>query len=475
MIKTVSFTKDDYQNSTKFFSISRLKSILPHNALKDSEDDVEIILSEDSTIIDEHIIKDVLENFRGSSVCVRFNGGVDGTVPLKIKINGGSEEKVYYVDDQGLRGVNCTISRPLREKIFNKIICNFPDLVNFNFPSFVELLKSESVRDIALTYGEPDKKLHKIDSCPICSSSFTTPLSLGEGNTITGFLESSHKVYHHCNLCSYVFLSLQVSKKNLKIFYSKEVYGRSKSKLEILEDWNNLSEATSSHFGNYLIGLKQIKSTEKILDLGCGSGDFLSIVRDNRPDAILQGIDFFIPSPIIDAYRDKNIHGESIDLIKFVQDCDKSNQFDVITMWEVIEHLKIEDLRLLLKSFRDILRPNGRLIFSTLDFHDDHSKSLDFWAMASGEHLSVFNLNVCRGLLNEAGFEVHEFERESVTTKLPGRWYEYGSSTNTTQSGRSSAAIIESFLSHEKLREEFKDLNRKAKIGSELIVTAVLT
>tara|TARA_B100000945_G_C20389593_1_gene601532 strand:+ start:264 stop:1679 length:1416 start_codon:yes stop_codon:yes gene_type:complete len=469
----VSFSRDSYPSKSKIFSIERLISILPESVVKKSEDDVEIFLEEDSTVIDERILLDVLKNYEGASVSVKFLGGINGTVPLKVIINGGRDEKVYCVPDQGIRGVNCTTSRPLRKKVFDRIREEFPNLIHAQFFSFVELLKTEAIRNICLTYGESSKKLHRVDNCPVCSSNFSTPLHVGEGNSITGFLDASHKVYRYCNFCTLVYLSLQVERKDLGIFYTESSYKRSNSENIILENWKNLNEATTSHFGNYKVGLNNIKSHDSVLDLGCGSGDFLSIVRDHHPNAVLTGVDFFIPSPILNAFSKKNIFGQSADLIQYIQAHKKSTKFDVVTMWEVIEHLKVKDLRLLLKSIRDILNPGGRLIFSTPDFFDDHCRSLDFWAMAPGEHLYVYNLNLCRKILSEAGFKIHLFERESVTTKLPNRWYKYGALTNSTLSGRSSAAIVESFLSCQELRDGFKKQNKKEKIGSELIVVAV--
>ena len=75
-------------------------------------------------------------------------------------------------------------------------------------------------------------------------------------------------------------------------------------------------------------------------------------------------------------------------------------------------------------------------------------------------------------MLSELGYELVDYERESVTTKLPNRWYEYGAETNSTLSGRASSSVIESVLSDNELREKFKQINRKNKVGSELIVIA---
>ena len=76
----------------------------------------------------------------------------------------------------------------------------------------------------------------------------------------------------------------------------------------------------------------------------------------------------------------------------------------MITMWEVIEHLKIDDLKKIFSFLKNILNDNGILIISTPDFDDPHCKSLDFWSMAAGEHLSVFNYKSINNILNQEGF-----------------------------------------------------------------------
>ena len=461
-----------FTSDNNIFPVARLLNILSTYEKKTLSDEVEILLPENCTIIDESIVVEVLDKFHSNSVEVTFLGGLNGTIPKHVVINGGLEKKNYLVPDQGLMGVNFSIGRPLRKKIFNKILEHFNDLKSYSFSRFIEIIKSKQVRDICLTYGATEKKLFDISDCPNCSSSCVSPITVGEGNTITGFLDSNHKVYHHCNNCSLVYLSRQVQKNDLGIFYDSYSYDRSQSYRDILTNWDGLNEASTSHFGNYLVGIDNIKATDRVLDLGCGNGDFLSLVRRARPKASLTGVDFHIPNPILDAMKQWNIHGLSSDIVGYVENINESSKFDVVTLWEVIEHLKIDDFKSLLHSIKKLLKPDGKLIFSTPDFYDVHSQSLDFWAMAPGEHLYVYNLNICAHMLSKSGYELVKYERESVTTKFPNRWYEYGAETNSSLSGRACSSLVESVLLDDELREKFKKINRKNKLGSELIIIA---
>ena len=463
-----------FTSNADCFSANRLLNILSKSKDDYCDDTVEISIFNDSTVIDERVVFAVLSNLRGSSVLVDFLGGINGTIPNQIRLNGGTHKKNYLVPFQGLSAVNCSIGRPLRKRVFDQICASFPNLSQYSFLDFSKTLKSKEVRDICLTYGMPGKKLLDIEVCPSCQSTFSSPVTIGEGNAITGFLEASHNVYNYCNNCSLVYLSRQLGDEDLGVFYIEESYDRSQSKEEILDSWKNLNESTTSHFGNYIVGIDNIKENDSVLDLGCGSGVFLSMVRDAFPDASLTGVDFYIPNQIIKALTERNIEGKSANIVEYINELKAPYQYDVVTMWEVIEHLKIDKFKLLLVSLKKVLKPGGRFIFSTPDFFDNHSLSIDFWAMAPGEHLYVYNLEVCKNLLSQAGFEILDYEKESVTTKLPGRWYDYGSKTNSTLAGRAAAALVESFLLDHELREAFKIKNRVKKIGSELIIIACI-
>ncbi|WP_186645996.1 class I SAM-dependent methyltransferase [Fluviispira vulneris] len=438
------------------------------------DNEIKIVFDINCTFIDERIVLEALTYFKGSSVSLTFFSGIAGTIPEKITINAGDLEKIYCVPDQGIRSVNCNIGRPLRKKIFSALLKEFNGLEKLSFSPFTKLLKTERVRDICLTYGNLDKSVLKIEECPNCFSNCKTPLYTGEGNPITGFLDASHNVYHYCNNCTLVYLSLQVKKEDLWIFYTQDSYYRNAEKNTILNNWKVLNESSTSHYSNYIIGLNYLKPFGKAIDLGCGSGDFLSMTRAKYPFSTLIGVDFYIPQPVIDALGDLGISSVSMSLVDFVRQFDSEDKAQLITMWEVIEHLKLEDFKFILCQMKNILSEDGFLIFSTPDFFDEHSLSLDFWAMAPGEHLYVYNGRLLKDILNNYGFDCVSFERESVTTKLPNRWYEYAAQTNSTIAGRASAALIESMLSDNELREKFKTNNRKRKQGSELIIIAKL-
>ena len=88
--------------------------------------------------VDERLVQEAVRLYKDQSVKVTFKGGISGSKPLYIIINGGKIEKRFYVQDQGIGGVNFNIKRNIRRKIFLSLLENFPE---FQFASFKEITK----------------------------------------------------------------------------------------------------------------------------------------------------------------------------------------------------------------------------------------------------------------------------------------------------------------------------------------------
>ncbi len=97
-----------------------------------------------------------------------------------------------------------------------------------------------------------------------------------------------------------------------------------------------------------------------ILDLGCGTGEFMAELENKG--AVVYGTDIDKEGIKIakNFYNFKNIYDLSINaFFKTI----KAPQFDYITAFEVFEH--IDDPWTLLNKSKELLKPNGKLIIST--------------------------------------------------------------------------------------------------------------
>ena len=110
-------------------------------------------------------------------------------------------------------------------------------------------------------------------------------------------------------------------------------------------------------------------SSKNILDVGAGTGDFLKICKQNSWNV-------FGTEPSSDARtiaEKKDIHLKE-NLSEY-----KNKQFDVITLWHVLEH--VENLSEYIVELNDLLKDNGRLIIAVPNFNSVDAKYYkNFWA-----------------------------------------------------------------------------------------------
>jgi 2-polyprenyl-3-methyl-5-hydroxy-6-metoxy-1,4-benzoquinol methylase len=109
-----------------------------------------------------------------------------------------------------------------------------------------------------------------------------------------------------------------------------------------------------------------------LLDVGCGTGDFLKIAQKNNWN--VKGIE---PNEnarkLANIKTDHSVFGNE-QLLKF-----EPNSFDVITLWHVLEHLPKPEEHI--SIFKKLLRPNGVLIIAVPNFKSyDAQYYKNYWA-----------------------------------------------------------------------------------------------
>lgn len=111
---------------------------------------------------------------------------------------------------------------------------------------------------------------------------------------------------------------------------------------------------------------------KNLLDIGCGTGDFLQIAQQNK--WTVSGIEPNEKARTIANKKTGNAVFEADQLLKF-----KPNSFNIITLWHVLEHLpKLEEHISILKS---LLKPGGILIIAVPNYKSYDAKYYkEFWA-----------------------------------------------------------------------------------------------
>jgi SAM-dependent methyltransferase len=142
------------------------------------------------------------------------------------------------------------------------------------------------------------------------------------------------------------------------------------------------------------------KHKGKILDIGCGTGDLLSVCEKD-------GWDIFGVEPsqkAVDRARTKVNSAERI--VTDLGSLEKNASFDVITMFHVLEH--VPNLMEYIESLKSLLSSDGHLIVAVPNFKSyDAIHYKEFWAAYDvPRHLWHFSEKSIRHIFGQVGFEV---------------------------------------------------------------------
>ena len=161
----------------------------------------------------------------------------------------------------------------------------------------------------------------------------------------------------------------QPSLENLGKYYESEDYiSHTDNKRSLFEKAYHFVKGIALKNKLNLINSQQV-AKGRILDIGAGTGDFLTVAKNDGWETV--GIE---PSD-----RAKSIAKNKG--ISFVESTTvlENQSFDVITMWHVLEH--VPDLDFQIKELKRLLKPTGTLIIAVPNFKSFDAKYYDsFWA-----------------------------------------------------------------------------------------------
>ena len=152
----------------------------------------------------------------------------------------------------------------------------------------------------------------------------------------------------------------------------------------------------------------KIFNTKKHLDIGCGPGTFLGILKKKSI-----GID--VAYNQID-YAKKKYSNKKIKFLTYKNKLPiKSKTIESISMIELIEHIDDKDLGQLLKECKRVLKKNGYICLSTpnyfslwplLEFFLNKVSKVNY----AHEHINKFNKYRLRNVMKKNGFEISELK-----------------------------------------------------------------
>ncbi len=147
----------------------------------------------------------------------------------------------------------------------------------------------------------------------------------------------------------------------------------------------------------------QLGDPPTILDIGCGMGFFLDLMRQEGWET--WGVE---PSAEAVLHGRKKLHLKIHEGV--LEEFQTGHLYDVVTLWYVLEHVP-NPLEVLQKAF-SLLKKGGLLVLrvpnqsASIDVWLDRFKLGHFFLMNPPRHLFDYSPDTMRGLLKKAGFEV---------------------------------------------------------------------
>ncbi|MGC6431171.1 MAG: class I SAM-dependent methyltransferase [Jejuia sp.] len=195
----------------------------------------------------------------------------------------------------------------------------------------------------------------------------------------------------------------QPTLEKLPSYYESEDYiSHTDSKRNLFEKIYHLIRVISLKQKLKLINSFNTKN-KNLLDVGCGTGDFLQIAKSNNWE--VSGIEPNEQARSIANSKTDNSVFEIKELLQFHE-----ASFDVITLWHVLEHLpNLEDQ---ISVFQKLLKPEGRLIIAVPNYKSyDAQYYKSFWAAYDvPRHLWHFNRKSISNLIETFNFKVEKIK-----------------------------------------------------------------
>jgi spore coat polysaccharide biosynthesis predicted glycosyltransferase SpsG/2-polyprenyl-3-methyl-5-hydroxy-6-metoxy-1,4-benzoquinol methylase len=270
--------------------------------------------------------------------------------------------------------------------------------------SFLRKLKNHCAKQaVGLEFDKENKNLADLidelspkvnRSCPVC----------GGESSETSLARFSEGTYRRCKKCGVIYIDRI---KSLPLNYDQEYffenyknqYGKT-----YLEDFPNLTAMANRRLKK-IKSLMPVTQNDSLLDIGCAYGPFLAAAKEKGFSPC--GIE---PAKEAARYVQKKlrltvVHGSFPDTW-FPVPTSQSAQYEVVTLWYVIEHF--EDCLKALSEIRKVLEIDGILAFSTPSFSGISGRSslYKFLKKNPADHFTIWSPKMCKKALSLTGFKV---------------------------------------------------------------------
>lgn len=304
-----------------------------------------------------------------------------GTTPLHIQL-----AQKY--------GFKCLASQNINREGFDFALSDMSAL----YPESPYLSKDSKNHDL----GNFVRKLSrgKRINCPVCRSAHQT-----FEDQIVSRIEK--RTFRRCRTCGMLYISWTTdgfdTNYDEKYFFDsyKKQYGRT-----YLEDFKAIKTQCVRRISviDYIFRNRHKVITPAVLDVGCAFGPFL----DAANDAGWQVFGTDISQEAVSYVQDKLHYPASLSAFPAFDSVTEFGikEFDVVTMWYVIEHF--QDLDSVLKAVSKVLKRGGVFAFSTPSASGVSGRfnTQSFFQSSPADHFTLWEPSRASSILKRYGFKV---------------------------------------------------------------------
>jgi len=261
-----------------------------------------------------------------------------------------------------------------------------------------------------------DAQLFECVNCNLCGAPYKNadilykaieckiPKNIDEFKSI--YSSSSKKIFYEqvlkCKECGLIYISPRPKSDLIVGGYTQAIDN----------DYVSQEKGRFVTFSQAVKQLKKLVPKGNLLDIGAASGIFVKVACDAGYNAC--GVE---PSKWLSQYgREKygvNIYQGIMEGAKFAE-----NSFDIITMWDVLEH--VPDPMSVLREAKRIIKPGGYLFINYPRIDDPLAKVFkrSWWFLLS-VHLYYFTPKTLKAYLSKNGFEILSHSPHIQTLAYP--------------------------------------------------------
>jgi 2-polyprenyl-3-methyl-5-hydroxy-6-metoxy-1,4-benzoquinol methylase len=247
--------------------------------------------------------------------------------------------------------------------------------------------------------------LEKLTVCPICNFD-----DFELHKTVKDYTVSQEKFnIERCNNCSFLFTNPRPDIDSLAAYYKSDDYVSHTNKSN--NPVNLIYKLARTQTLKWKFDLVTKTNPKSLLDYGCGTGHFLNYCKKKKLD-----INGFEPDG--DA---RNMAKESLGNKVFTSTNEINKNFDVITLWHVLEH--IPDLNQVISELKKYLSKEGRLIIAVPNPESyDATNFQEYWAAYDvPRHLYHFTKDTLSKLVVKHSFcveSIHPMKLDSYYVSI---------------------------------------------------------